>query len=247
MKKFLILIPFLIAAVIPVIKAQSDHDSSTAMAVNDLSATRIVDNYIDAIGGKEKLLQVKDRTTVMKGTAGGRDVKMTIYQKAPDKIREIINAGTFIQNIFYDGKKGYMEVSGKKFDIIGKELHNLKYESSLHLLPRLDSLGIKLKYEGKEKVDGKETYKVVMIFPSGSEWIQYYDRDTWLKVKESKEVKTAQGTYMQETYLSNYQEVSGIKYPFTVRQSLGKQKMNFRVTMISVNDNLNDKLFEIDY
>lgn len=247
MKKLFILIFFLINAVNSGTRAQSVVDSSASARDNEISAVQIVDNYINAIGGKEKLMQVNDRTTVMKGTASGREVKMTIYQKAPDRIREIINAGTFIQNIFYNGEKGYMEVSGKKFDITGIELQNLKYESSLHLLPRLDSLGIKLKYEGKEKVDGKETYKVIMIFPSGSEWIQYYDPDTWLKVKESKEVKTAQGTYTQDTYLSNYQEVSGIKYPFMVRQSLGKQKMNFRVTMISINDNLNDKLFEIDY
>ncbi len=229
------------------IDAQVKKDAAHMKIEKGITAGKILDNYINAIGGRENILKVKDRTTVMKGTAEGREIKITIYQKMPDKMREIINTGMFIQSIYFNGEKGVMEVGGKTFDVKGVQLQNLKYESSLHLLADIDSLGIKLKYAGIDSVDGKQAYKIYMVFPSGAEWTQYYDPETWLKVKESKAVKTAQGTYIQDTYLSNYQEIGGIKYPFSVRQTLGRQKMSFRVTMISVNDNLNDKLFEIKY
>ena len=246
--KRLLIITFICLAVLRIsIKAQVKKESSHPGIVKGISAPKILDNYIKAIGGRENILKVKDRTTVMKGTAEGRAIKITIYQKMPNKMREIINTGMFIQSIYFNGKKGVMEVGGKTFDVKGIQLENLKYESSLHLLPDIDSMGIKLKYAGVDTVNGKQAYKVFLIFPSGVEWTQFYDPETWLKVKESKTVKTAQGTYTQDTYLSNYQDINGIKYPFSVKQTLGRQKMSFRVTMISVNDNLNDKLFEINY
>ena len=228
------------------VTAQVKGDSTLRKAPAELTAEKVVNNYIEAIGGKENLLKVKDRTTVMAGTVMGKAIKMTIYQKQPDKMRQIIDAGTFKQNIYFDGKKGIMEAAGKKFDVKGKELEKLKFESSLYLLPELGSLGIKLKLEGVANVNGKDAYKIDMILPSGTTWVQYYDPETWLKVEESKEINTPQGTFAQNTFFSNYREVSGVKYPFTVNQTMGKQKMEFTVTLISVNDGLSDRLFSMN-
>ena len=226
--------------------AQVKGDSTLRKAPAGLTAEKVVNNYIEAIGGKENLLKVKDRTTVMAGNVMGKAIKMTIYQKQPDKMRQIIDAGTFKQNIYFDGKKGIMEAAGKKFDVKGKELEKLKFESSLYLLPELGSLGIKLKLEGVANVNGKDAYKIDMILPSGTTWVQYYDPETWLKVEESKEINTPQGTFAQNTFFSNYRKVSGVKYPFTVNQTMGKQKMEFTVTLISVNDGLSDRLFSVN-
>lgn len=220
-------------------------ENTTAEITKGLTGEKVVENYIKAIGGKENIDRVFDRTTVMKGIVRGQEITMTIYQKAPDKMFQEIIAGPLKQFVYYDGHKGVMKVANKTLVVKGAELEKMKYESTLDLLTHTDSLGIKLKLEGYEKVNGKEAYKVDMIFPSGTKWIQYYDPDTWLKIKESKDISVPQGTFTQDTYLGDYRPVDGVKYPFSVKQSIGPQHLDFTVTSIKVNTGLKDSMFII--
>ncbi len=219
-------------------------ENSVAEIPKGLTGRKVVDNYIEAIGGKENIRKVKDRTTYMTGEVRGQKISMTVYQKAPDKLKQVIEAGPMKQNVYFDGKTGIMEVGGKKLEVNGNELEKLKLESTLDLLTNLDKMGIKTELLGMEKVDGKNTYKVAMIFPSGTKWIQYYDPQTWLKVKEQKNITVPQGTFTQNTYLGNYKNVDGVKYPFYLKQTLGAQSLTFKVDSIKVNSGLNDSMFE---
>ena len=208
-----------------------------------LTGNIVVSNYIKALGGKEKLDSVKDRTTVMTGKLRGRKVIMTVYQKAPDKMRQKVIAGPIVQNLYYNGVHGTLRVAKKTLEVKGAELEKLKYESMLGLLTHLKSIGIKLRLEGTATVAGINAYKVAMIFPSGTKWIQYYSTETWLKMKVVKEIKVARGTFKEVTYLGNYRDVDGIKYPFAMRQSIGEQQIDLTVSSIKVNTGLSDNLF----
>ncbi len=97
-----------------------------------------------------------------------------------------------------------------------------------------------------EKVDGKDAYKVELELPDGIKWTQYYDAATGLKVKELKPIEAPQGTFTQENSYSNYKDVDGVKYPFTINQSMGRQSFEFKVDSIKVNTGLADKNFEVD-
>ena len=124
-------------------------------------------------------------------------------------------------------------------------LRNLKNESTLHLLLNLDSLGVKLKLTGTEKVNGKNAYRMEMTFPSGTKWIQYYDPETGYKVKESKNVATPQGTFTQDVLYGDYRPVDGVKYPYSIKQSIGSQQIEFKVESIKINTGIPDTTFEL--
>jgi len=81
--------------------------------------------------------------------------------------------------------------------------------------------------------------------PSGIRWFQYYNVETDLKFKETKEIQTKQGLFEQETYFSDYREVSGLKFPFTIKQYLGLQEIELTVTSIEINTGLDDSVFEM--
>ncbi len=238
------IIEIFLAIFILVITVYAQGTSQTK-PVKEITAQKIIENYINAIGGRQNILKVKDRTTFLRGNLMGKYISITIYQKAPDKMRQIINAGQFKQNIFYDGVKGQMTAGGKAFDIKGSQLESLKYESTLYMLVELDSLGIKLKLEGLDTLDGTPLYKLYMIFPSGTKWTEYFDPNTWLKIEESKEVVMPKGTYVRETFFSDYREVDGVKYPFDVEQKMGNQKVDYVVSSVKTNAGLNDDLFTI--
>ncbi len=224
-------------------KEPAKTDTASFVIPNGLTAKKIIENYITAIGGSVNLRKVLDRTTIMKSKVNDKNLTITIYQKVPDKMRQIIDLGTFKQNVYFSGIKGEMVVAGKTIDVKGKELEKLKFESMLHFLTDLDSLDIKLMLEGTAVVNGKETYQVELVLPSGAKWIQNYDPKTWLKVKETKDIVVPQGTFVQNTYFSDYKDVDGVKYPFAIKQSIGLQRIEFEVKSIKVNTGLSDNLF----
>jgi hypothetical protein len=149
------------------------------------------------------------------------------------------------QEIIFDGKEGLKKAGGQENKIEGNELEKLKFESSIHFLLDIDSLGIQLRLAGIEKIKGKDAYKIEMILPSGTKWIQYYDPETGLKVKETKNITTPQGTFTQENFYSNYKDVDGVMYPFTIKQSIGSQNIEFKVSSIKINTGIPDEKFEL--
>ncbi|HVO75694.1 MAG TPA: hypothetical protein VMT35_16805, partial [Ignavibacteriaceae bacterium] len=210
-----------------------------------LTASKIIDAYIDSIGGRENMLKVTDRTTVLKGRLeqGGIEVQMTIYQKAPDYYLQKTERAGVEQKVIFDGEKGYLLYGDEKTELKGEELEKLKYKATFRLVLNLDAYGVKVDLLGTDEVNGKKAYKVGMVFPSGEKWIQYYDPETGLKVKEEKPVKSAENVYTEESIFSDYREVNGVKYPFRIEQSLGSQKFVFSVDSIKVNTGLSQRNF----
>ena len=43
---------------------------------------------------------------------------------------------------------------------------------------------------------------------------------------------------------SDYQEISGIQFPFTISQTMGPQKLDFAVKEMKVNEGISDSDFE---
>jgi outer membrane lipoprotein-sorting protein len=212
---------------------------------DSVDANKILNKYIDAIGGKDALLKVKDRTTIMRGTAMGQNLTIIIKQKAPNKMRQEVKFPGMEQVTIFDGEKGVMQAAGHKMDITGKELEQLKIEATMELILDLEKNGIKTTYESLEKVNGKDAYKIKMTLPSGIRWFEYYDTVSGLKVKEQKEMQMQGQLIEQVVIYDNYTEVDGIKYPFKNTQSIAGQNIDMIVSSIKVNKGLADDIFVI--
>lgn len=211
-----------------------------------LTARDVIKNYVTAIGGADKIYGIIDRTTIMTGSVQGVDISILSYQKAPNKLKQQIKAGSNEQVIIFDGEKGIMKMAGEEEEIKDGELEKLKFESTLTLLTDIDHYGINLKLDGIEKVDGENAYKVIMTLPSGLNWTQYYDIKSGLKIKELKYIKSYMGLFQQEISYSDYEEAGGVLYPFKIKQTIGAQGMEFTVSSITVNTGLTDREFEIN-
>ncbi|MCU0343816.1 MAG: hypothetical protein MUF28_08345 [Ignavibacterium sp.] len=205
----------------------------------------VLEKYLDAIGGREALSKVEDRTTIMRGTAMGQSLTIIVKQKAPNKMRQEVKAGGMDQTIIFDGEKGVMKAATQSVDVTGKELEQLKTEASMELMLDPESYGIKLSYEGSEKIDNKNVHKIKMTLPSGIRWFTYFDAESGLKIKEQKEMQTQMGLIEQVVVYDNYTEVDGIKYPFKLTQSFGPQSVEMTISSVKVNKGLSDDIFVI--
>lgn len=213
---------------------------------NSTLAKEVIDKYVEAIGGKEAMSAVEDRTTIMRGNVMGQNLTMIIKQKWPNKLRQEIKAGGMEQLVLFNGEKAVMTAAGQKIDITGKEFDALQLEATMDVLFDPEAYGIKLSYEGEDVIEETPVHKIKMTLPSGIRWFQFYDKETGLKVKESKELQTQMGLMEQDTYYSEYKEVDGKLYPFKIKQGVGQQSFEITVSSVKVNTGLEDSIFELD-
>lgn len=209
-------------------------------------AKEIIDKYVEAIGGKELLSGVENRTTIMRGDIMGQNVTIIIKQKWPNKLRQEIKTAGMDQVIVYNGEKAVMKAAGQSMDISGKELDAIQIEANMDLLFDPESFGIKLSYEGEALVDSIPAHKIKMTLPTGIRWFQFYDKETGLKLKENKEMQTQMGLMEQDTYYYDYKEIEGKLYPFKIKQSVGPQSFEMNVSSVRINTEMSDSIFEIE-
>ena len=217
---------------------------------NDSSGVRgkeIIDHYISALGGKDKLSSIMDRTTYITGKVRNMNIHIVVYQKVPNMYFQKIELGATEQKIIFDGEKGFMITGDNIQEMKGLELEKLKYEATMQLLLYLNAYDVKVEFKGIEKANGVNAYKVILAFPGDMSWTEYYDTTNYLKVKEVKPVNSPSGEITdQESFFSDYKDVNGIKYPYNIKQFLGPSKFEFYVDSIKVNTGLSDRNFEIE-
>ena len=245
--KYLVLITTALLLFVTNLNALSINrpDSTINNMEGNIDPKIVLEKYLDAIGGRDALLKIEDRTTIMRGTAMGQALTIIVKQKAPNKMRQEIKAGGMEQTIIFNGEKAVMISGDRSIDVTGKELEQLKIEASMELLLDPEKFGITLSYEGNEKVDGKDAYEIKMTLPSGIRWFSFFDAETSLKLKEQKEMQTQMGLIEQVVTYDDYTEVDGIKYPFKLTQSFGPQSVEMTVSSVKVNRGLSDKIFII--
>ena len=210
-----------------------------------LTANDVIDNYFEAIGGKENFSKVEDRTTIMRGEMMGQNLSIVIKQKAPNKLKQKIRSGEMRQIILYDGTKGIMIIGDKKTELDNNKLEKLKLEAAMDFLLDPEAYGVSLELIGIESVDSTDCYKIELTTEDGTNWMQFYATDSGLKIKEVREIETTQGSFQQETFYSDYEEVDGLKFPFKIKQSFGIQTIEMNVSNLKLNKGLKDSVFEI--
>ncbi|SMC43523.1 M16 family metallopeptidase [Cellulophaga tyrosinoxydans] len=204
-----------------------------------VSAQSVIDNYIKAIGGKDKLTAVTMFSMSAEAEVQGMKLNLEIKKTTNGQfMQDVQMMGNSMSKQVLDGDSGYMVMQGQRKDLDATEIAKIKAESSPFAELNYSSDAISL--EGIEQVDGKKAYKVKI----SDEKASFYDVATGLKLQD---VVTAEmnGQKMSSTFnFSEYKEVGGILFPFTLTQSMGPQKIDFIVKSIKVNEGVSDADFE---
>jgi len=212
-----------------------------------VSAKEVMDKYIEAIGGKEKLSKVKDLTVIRNAELGvGAQtlaLTMTIYRKAPNLLLNKLDSDMFSQGSLFDGAKGWKSSSmtGKQ-EVTGDDLKELAIEATMFGEMKYEELGIKMEIVGAEKVNGSDAYIMEITYPTGKKTKEYYDMQSGFKVKETDIAHTPQGDMSITVLYSDYKDIgNGVKLPYSVEQAMGPQKMKMTISSVAVNKKLKAK------
>ncbi|QNM85426.1 insulinase family protein [Polaribacter pectinis] len=202
-----------------------------------MTATSVIDKYLEAIGGKENVMAVKTTLMIANATIQGTPVVMTRKSSSPNKSSvEMSVMGNTMQKTIFDGQNGFTEGRGQKTDMPADQIAKYKSENALF---------IDLNYtSGKlvriEPLDGKNA---IVLEYNNSEI--FYDMESGLKIKEvSTEIGQGGKEVKVPTLFSDYKEVNGVKFPHSISRKLGPMDLNFKVEEIKVNEGVSDADFE---
>jgi photosynthetic reaction center cytochrome c subunit len=186
------------------------------------TAEQILDKYIQAVGGTQKLAALT--SFVGKGTYEGYDtyhakVPFEIYAKAPGQMATIAHTQNGDTTTTYDGREGWIASVEKPVGLLallpGAELDAAKIDAALWF-----PAGIKQALTDWRAgfpitaIDDKEVVIIQGTAAGRSRIKFFFDNETGLLLRQLRYSDTPVGTVPIQVDYSDYRELAGVKLPF---------------------------------
>jgi len=210
-----------------------------------ITAATVVKKYLDAIGGEEKLKDIKDLTVTSEGTVQGTSVTRVNEIKTPDKFNQDITVpmsnNLSVYHVVYNADSVLVKQFGRPIPL--KNDVKAAVKDRYKLFPELDfnKNGYTMQLDPALKiVNNQLAYLITVTSPDGVKINYYYDQTTGLKVKQFTVAPL--GTVME---WSDYRDIqTGVKIPFSEKTTIVGVAIEFKVKGTKVNSGLGDELFK---
>lgn len=212
-----------------------------------MTAEKVVEDYVNAIGGTAKIAQLKDLQTLATMQVSVQSLSLTTWQKGGDKlVTEMGMNGQIVSKRMYDGKKGAESGMGGARELEGIELGDLKEQALFSKESIYLKEGYKLTLKSIEAINNSNAYVVEVERADGKKTTDYYDMKTSLKVREVGESAGQDGSPTLVTIdFSDYKESNGVKFPNKMDISgLMPIPITVSVSEIKVNAGIEDSIFQ---
>lgn len=217
-----------------------DKEEASTADVSDLpDARQVLQNYITAIGGKEKLKEVNNIVINSSADMQGITVNIKNVSQVPGRaINSITVNGMVMQEVIYSHGKAKMTMQGRDMPVNEEILEEMKYNTEIFPELNYEELNIETEVKGVKEVNGKDAYVVQVKYPTGTSKVEYFSISSGLKLK-TEGLPTGSITY------KDYKEVEGIKFPHTMELGTPQGPMKTEVEEIKINTDLSEEIFKI--
>ena len=187
-------------------------------------ATQILDQYIEAMGGAQKLAGVKGfiASGHSEGYGGlGGNGAFQIFAQAPDRRGMWIDfpdhpdRGTSAWT--YDGKTGWISSPRGllgKYELTGNDLAGAKLDSVLAFPGQIKTAFPTWRVGAEDTLGGRDVYVVQGSVPGGMLGTFYFDKQTHLLMRYVRRTPSPVGRITIQQDFDDYRDVNGIKFPF---------------------------------
>lgn len=210
------------------------------MADASMTADKVIESYISAIGGSEKASAIKAAKVTMSANVMGTALGLSfVYDDANKRFSQKTSiAGNVMQSSVLKDGKGSVSAQGQTIEMTADQIEAGRLSS--FFLPELyfGSMSYTLTLDGIKDVEGTQAYKVIVTSPSGASTINYYSVESDLKIKN-------ENAQAGDTYYSDYQERNGILIPmaYTIKSPMIPVPLEAKVESLELNPTLTDADF----
>jgi outer membrane lipoprotein-sorting protein len=199
-----------------------EPDAITRQAPGSPSVDQVLDKYIAAIGGPDRLAKLASWTA--KGTYIGygdaETVPLEIYARAPGQMTRIIRTLNGLSTTVYDGRSAWSAVPEEETPIplrqlSGGELDGARLDAQLAFPANVKQF--LTGWQGSLPAvlgDDKDLYVIQGTSPSGLPVKLYFDAESGLLVRQIRYTEASLGRNMTQIDYDDYREVAGVKMPF---------------------------------
>jgi len=208
-----------------------------------MTALDVTNNYIDAIGGKEKLLSINTLVTNSSVTLPGAPFKPDAISKKmmPNKSLDEWTApmGLILKQTF-SGEKGYREglmMGGQKTMMTDEEIEEAKnvegiFDEIYFTADQVELINI-------SAIDGEDVYKVKVIKNEKTSYRYYSTESGYLVSVDSED---ANKNIVSVKY-GDYKNIEGLWAPHLMQINQGGQVIEFIATEVLINTPMKDSDF----
>ncbi|HEV2521307.1 MAG TPA: photosynthetic reaction center cytochrome c subunit family protein [Candidatus Acidoferrales bacterium] len=188
---------------------------------NPAAAEKILDKFIQAVGGAQQLAKLT--SFVGKGTYSGFDtefqkVPVDVFAKAPNQRTMSVHVSGGDNTTTYDGSEAWVAATNKPQPLImltGGELDGAKLDAELSFPALLKQDLSKWRVGFPPVTIGDRPVEVVEgTAAEGTHVKLYFDKTSGLLVRQTRFIDTAVGLTPLHVEYSDYRAVSGVKMPF---------------------------------
>lgn len=215
---------------------------------------KIIDTYFENIGGADNFRALNGISMKASVNAQGMDIPLEMTQlKGGKQLVKFELQGKKLTQLAFDGEvawgHNFMTMQAEKQDSIATE--NLKRLSGDFPDPFLDykDKGYKAEFVGEETMEGVECFKVkltkkpTIVDDKEEEDVSFYffDKENYVPIVMQSEIKTGQMKgAVSQTIFSDYEEVDGLYFPFSMTQGLKDQPgQTIKMESITLNPEVN--------
>jgi photosynthetic reaction center cytochrome c subunit len=205
------------------------------------SSDQILDKYIQAVGGAQRLATVT--SFVAKGTSVGYGPEGTprpveIFAKAPNQRTTVIQTLNGVSTTVYDGRAGWIAAPLRPIPVLeltGSALEGLKLDAEFSFPGRIKEVVTKWRVGFPTTIDDREAQVVQGTAPGGSLATLYFDSESGLLIRCVRYSDSVVGRTPTQIDYSDYRDVAGVKMPFRFAVSWLDGKETFELTEIQAN------------
>jgi hypothetical protein len=224
-----------------------DNNSLAGVEISKgVTAKSVIKAYFDAIGGEEKVKDIKDLTINSEGVIQGFNVVRVNKFKTPNKFYQDITVPAFnnfsVSHILMDGDSLNLKQNGRSVTLSGKEERGA-VKARYKLFPELDfnSSGYTMVLDSAIKVvNGHLAYLITVTGPDGIRVKYFYDQQSGLKIKQYTDVQNS--TKME---FDDYRDINtGVKIPFTEKNAINGEPIDYKIKSATANTGLPNDTFK---
>lgn len=184
-----------------------------------LTGVNVIEDYITAIGGMNKLQAVTAMSSEATMSLMGQEAKIMTKHKSPDKfVFSMQMNGMVMQEQKINGQKALTAQMGqnKVFNAGEPEYEEMKDQAQMFDQMHYLTKGYKIDLKGIEEVEGQKCYKVAVTDDKGEMTTQFYNVTTSLLVRVSAVNGEGEMAKTVNTDYKDYRDVNGILMPFEI-------------------------------
>ena len=200
--------------------AETEADDVVQQAPGAPSADQILDKYLEALGGAQRVASLT--SLAAKGTTVGYGLDaekrpVEIFAKAPNQRATIIQEEKGTTTTIYDGRSGWIAAPNLPLPVLpltGGELDGAGLDAALSFPARIKQAFTRWRVGEPVDIEDREVQVLQGTTAAGNIATLYFDSKSGLLVRMIRYARSPVGRLPTQIDYSDYRDIAGVKMPF---------------------------------